>query len=98
MIGERLKPGAMFIGVDFGYEEATVIDTWRLNVDGDLEHVATYQCPREKLAGEGALSDGVPRVYERDLDERAMPPPPKQSRFCGHDIGEDDTQKYRRQR
>lgn len=98
LVNKALQAGELFVGVDFGREEAMIIDTWRLTPDGDLVHVTTHQCPVAKLAGEGPLSDGVPRVYERDLDERDMPPPPKGSRYCGRDIGEDDTQKYRRPR
>lgn len=50
--------------------------------------------------GYGPISDGVPRADRWDAgdSEKRMPPPPRQSRYCGKDIGEDDTRRIRRAR
>lgn len=49
--------------------------------------------------GYGPISNGVPRAMGRggrSTDD--MPDPPRQSRYCGPNIGEDDTQRIRRAR
>lgn len=49
--------------------------------------------------GYGPISDGVPRFQGRGgRSAEDMPDPPRQSRYCGPSIGEDDTQRIRRPR
>lgn len=50
-------------------------------------------------AGYGPISDGVPRSVGRGgRSTEDMPGPPRKSRYCGHNIGEDDTHRIRRAR